>query len=60
MFNQSYQLYGLINTKSLVTQLRPICTLRFHRNSALEQLHKNRSITLKGIFYLPLEKNLIT
>ena len=29
MFNQSYQLYGLINTKSLVTQLRPIYTLDF-------------------------------
>ena len=38
MFNKSYQLYGLINTKSLVTQcIRPIYNLRFH---ALEQLHK--------------------
>ena len=30
MFNKSYQLYGLINTRSLVTQcIRPIYNLRF-------------------------------
>ena len=30
MFNKSYQLYGLINTKSLVTQcIRQIYNLRF-------------------------------